>query len=263
MLGDTYSSVRSAAVKALILLPSSGSIGAATTVFGTYANIVLSLQDGDGYIARIQSKALLQTIGTPIENSEEDLRQVMLEVINYFAEFDTVGAAIAVCEMVASIISSTVLEKDGDRKQEKVAAMVSIAHDPTIGTVTNLELWGDFFATLGDGDEMTRETANRTVVSLAQHEVICAAIATLQIVVKLYDKDEVTVRASIEALCSSSDDIIGPSILTVDLITQLLPGLSNQNESLRWQAMNSIKGSGKCPVQGSDSRVAFNNRERP
>jgi hypothetical protein len=37
-------------------------------------------------------------------------------------------------------------------------------------------------------------------------------------------------------------DIIGPSILTVDLITQIFPGLSNQNESLRWQAMNSMCG---------------------
>jgi hypothetical protein len=55
----------------------------------------------------------------------------------------------------------TVLVREGFELTEVV--------DPTIGTVTNPELWGDFFATLGDGDEVTRQTANRTVVSLAQH----------------------------------------------------------------------------------------------
>lgn len=90
--------------------------------------------------------------------------------------------------------------------------------DPTISTVLAPELRQDVVSALDDSDETTRQTAHKTVHKLAQNglyklksgplpkrhsEIVCAAIATLQMIVKLHDGDEATVRASVEALSYS------------------------------------------------------------
>ncbi|KAF7334578.1 hypothetical protein MVEN_02287700 [Mycena venus] len=205
-------------------------VNAAIETFETFSKIV-GLWDGDEIVDRFTRDDAESFLRRLDKNTDEAVHRILFDGIKSYAESDTVGAAIAVCEMFASILPR-LNHKDADIRQVAAKAIAALADHDLIGLLITSQVGDKILLQVqnADADEYTKQLALDSIVSLAQYEIVCSALGTAAMVLKLQCNENTAIR-------SHSQDVFCPTIVTADVIAKISQALEDREQYVRATAI--------------------------